>query len=99
LFYLWLDTYNLTLEISFIIIRFGCKKIKFHFVIVYGFLIDNLLEKRTFLLDGKEYIEIGSNNILWSPSFRLYFTTKEEDASTNFELTSKVRPFSDIPYN
>ena len=51
---------------------------------------DNLLEKQTFLSKDKEYVQIGCKNVEWSSTFRLYFTTKEENASTNFELTSRV---------
>ena len=53
-------------------------------------LIDNLLEKRTFISNEKTVIEIGSEVIEWSPKFRLYLITKEENAASNLELASKV---------
>lgn len=56
--------------------------------------LDNLLEKRTFTSDEKTVIEIGSEVIEWSPKFRLYLITKEENAASNLELASKVNPSS-----
>jgi hypothetical protein len=52
---------------------------------------DNLLEKRTFVTsDEKTVIQIGSELVPWSPKFRMYLITKEENSASNLELASKV---------
>lgn len=55
-----------------------------------SFFQDNLLEKRTFTSDEKTVIQLGSEVIQWSPKFRLYLITKEENSASNLELASKV---------
>ena len=61
---------------------------------LFSFLSYNLLEKPVFSSNENTVIEIGAELVdCWSPKFRLYLITKEENYPSNLELASKVIEF------
>ena len=53
-------------------------------------LLDPLLQKKTFSAEGKTFVKIGEDNVVYNPSFRLYLTSKRQRIAFPSRLQSQL---------
>ena len=53
-------------------------------------LLDPVLQKKTFSAEGKTFVKIGEDNVVYNPSFRLYLTSKRQRIAFPSRLQSQL---------
>ena len=59
--------------------------------------LDNLVQKRIYKREGKQYVNIGDKAVLYNQSFKLYLTSKQEVMDFSSRLQSHVTIINFIP--